>query len=101
MFFTSSILLQWQTFLPTWWKRAQITQIVAVTHASDPDCYIYTENGSKNRSGGLWQLHVENKIVPIVANSELCHVSLLDEYISKLPQKAYDLDCFYMKPLGE
>ena len=44
---------------------------------SDPDRYIYTENGSKNRSGGFTDLRIENKIVPIYANSEAgirCHV---------------------------
>ena len=63
--------------------------------------YVYTENGSKNRSGGLWQLCVENN-VPIIAKPELgvhCHVALLDKYISKLSPKAHKLDCFYMKPL--
>ena len=33
-----------------------------------PDCYTYTEHGSKNRSGGLAELHVENKQVPCYAN---------------------------------
>ena len=28
------------------------------------NAYIYTENGSKNRSGGLGQMRVENKVVP-------------------------------------
>ena len=68
----------------------------------DPDHYVYTENGSKNRSGGLWQLRVENKVVPIYAVEELgvrCHVRILDEYISKLPPRAFEMDCFYMKPL--
>ena len=70
----------------------------------NPDSYIYTENGSKNRSGGLWQLQVENKVVPIFANGDLgvrCHVRLLDEYISKLPPKAFEMDAFYMKPLDK
>ena len=29
-----------------------------------------------------------------------CHVSLLDKYVSKLPPKAHEIDCFYMKPLS-
>ena len=31
----------------------------------DPDKYTYTENGSKNRSGGMAQLNLQNKVVPI------------------------------------
>ena len=30
----------------------------------DPDCYTYIEHGSKNPSGGLEQLKVDNKCVP-------------------------------------
>ena len=46
---------------------------------------IYTENGSKKRSGGLYELRIENKTVPIMANVELgiqCHVHLLHVYIT-------------------
>ena len=42
----------------------------------------------KNRSGGLAQLHVVHKKVPIYANpaaGECCHVYVLDKYLSKLP----------------
>ena len=63
-----------------------------------------TENGSKNRSGGLFQLRVENKVVPIYTCKllgERCHVYLLDKYISKLPPKAFEMDCFYMRPLDQ
>ena len=38
-----------------------------------------------------------------MANVELgirCHVHLLDVYISKL-QKAHEIDCFYMQPMGD
>jgi len=31
----------------------------------DPDRFVYTEHGSKNRNGGFFQLHVDNKIVEI------------------------------------
>lgn len=67
----------------------------------DPDRYVYTENGSKNRSGGYRDLRVENKIVPIYANSEAgdrCHVKQLDVYLSKLLPNAQQLDIFYLRP---
>ena len=39
--------------------------------------YMYTENGSENRSGGMHQVHLENKVVrhyanPILGNRCLC-----------------------------
>ena len=43
--------------------------------------YVYTENLSKNRSGGLAQMRVKNKVVLIVAVPEAgtrCHVYVLD-----------------------
>ncbi len=55
----------------------------------DPDCYTYIEHGSKNRSGGLAQLRVENKCVPcyaVLEKSLECLVFLLDFYLSKLPE---------------
>ena len=59
---------------------------------SNPDRYLYTENGSKNHSGCLREGNVENKCVPIISTydqvGECCHVFLLDLYISKMPQKA-------------
>ena len=68
----------------------------------DPDRYEYTENGSKNRTGGFYQLGIDNKSVPMFKNvhaGERCLVSLLDLYLSKLPQAAIDKDIFYCKPL--
>ena len=79
-------------------------KISQLTREKDPDRYLYTENGSKNRSGGLFQLRVENKVVPIYSCEQLgerCHVYLLDKYISKLPPKAFEMDCFYMRPLDQ
>ena len=81
-------------------RALKVSQLVRHT---EPDRYVYTENGSKNRSGGLWQMRVENKVTPIIAKPELgvrCHVSLLDKYVSKLPPKAHEIDCFYMKPFS-
>lgn len=62
--------------------------------------YIYTKNVSKNRAGGLVQLHVENKVVPIDALPEVgnrCHVYVLDLYLRKLPAEAFKNNNFYLK----
>ena len=67
----------------------------------NPHKYVYTENASKNRQGGLKQLRVENKSVPILATPEAdnrCHVHILDLYLSKLPPIAKDKDLFYWRP---
>ena len=64
--------------------------------------YIYTENASKNQSGGFAQLSVEHKVVPVYASTagpERCHVQILDLYLSKLPTEAIQADNFYVRPL--
>lgn len=64
--------------------------------------YTYTENASKNRSGGLAQLRVKNKCVEILENPEAgdrCPCRLLDLYIDKLPMEAKDKDLFYVRPV--
>ena len=79
-------------------RELQISQIVRFTNR-----YEYTENASKNRSGGLAQLHVVHKKVPIYANpaaGERCHVYMLDKYLSKLPAAAKERGCFYWQPLA-
>ena len=66
--------------------------------------YIYTENASKNRQGGLGQLQLKNKSVEIYANRDAgdrCHCALLDPYISKLPKEAKSKDLFYVRPLEQ
>ena len=66
--------------------------------------YIYTENASKNRQGGLGQLHLKNKSVEIYANRDAgdrCHCALLDRHISKLPKEAKSKDLFYVRPLEQ
>ena len=66
--------------------------------------YIYTKNASKNRAGGLSQLRLENKMVPVMAHPEAgryCHCELLDIYISKLPSKIKEMDIFYARPLNQ
>ena len=63
--------------------------------------YMHTENSSKNRSGGLAQIRVKNKVVPISAVPDAgsrCHVYVLDLYIQKLPPEAFSRDNFYVQP---
>ena len=84
-------------------KEHRALKISQFVRSYDPDQYVYKENGSKNRSGGLYECRVENKSVVIMACKDAgvrCHVHLLDIYLSKLPPKAREIDCFYMKPLG-
>ena len=81
-------------------RELQLSQIVRLTK---PNRYEYTENASKNRSGGLAQLRVVHKKVPIYANptaGERCHVYLLDKYLSKLPSVAKEKGWFYWQPLA-
>jgi hypothetical protein len=69
----------------------------------EPDKYIYQENSSKNRHGGIGQMRLEHKVVTIVANSTQiprCPVYILDLYISKLPSQAHDKDLFYVSDSG-
>ena len=65
-------------------------------------CYVYTEHGSKNRSGGLGQLHLENKIVhhfEVPEAGKRDYVQVLDLYLSKFPKAAIEKDHFYVHPL--
>lgn len=72
------------------------------TRHYNPDMYKYIETGSKNRSGGIAQLHLKNKIVPIYAvpeNRPRCLVFLLDLYFSKFPPESSNIqDVFYLRP---
>ena len=64
--------------------------------------YTYTENSSKNRSGGFNQLDVPHKVVHQYEDPRAgprCHVFLLDLYLSKIPNRAKDQDIFYLRPL--
>ena len=83
-------------------KEHRCLKISQFVRSYDPDMYTYTENGSKNRSGGLYECRVENKCVVLMATPNAgnrCHVRLLDKYLAKLHPKARELDCFYMQPL--
>ena len=81
-------------------RRLKLSQLQRM---SNPDRYIYTEHGSKNHSGCLSERTISNKTVPILSTyskvGQRCHVYLLDYYISKMPQKAKDMDLFYLRPL--
>ena len=69
---------------------------------SNPDRYIYRENSSKNKQGGLRGLRVEHKSVPIVGVPDVggrCHVSMLDLYIGNFPPEAVAQELFYCRPL--
>ena len=67
----------------------------------NPDCYTYIEHGSKNRTGELRQLGLENKSVPCPAvpeNHPKCLVFPLDEYLRHLPKYAFKKDILYLRP---
>ena len=81
-------------------RRLTISQIV---REHNPDHYLYTEAGSKNKKGTFPERHIPNKIVPIYAVAEAgekCHVRILDLYLSKLPKEAFERDNFYLRPLA-
>ena len=80
-------------------RRLALSQVV---RHYNPDHYIYTENGSKNRKGTFTERHIANKVVPIYATKagERCHVHILDTYFSKLPRDATEQDVFYLRPLS-
>ena len=53
---------------------------------------VYTENGSKNRSGSYKDKACENKVVKHYADSELgehCYVHILKFYFKKVPPKVF------------
>ena len=67
--------------------------------SSQPDCYTYVENGSKNNCGT--NPKQANKVVPVYGVSESrprCLRYLLDKYFERLPPKAYELNVFYLHP---
>ena len=69
----------------------------------NPNRYVYVENSSKNRPGGLNQMKLSHKSGTIVASDssgDKCPVFILDMYISKLPAAAREKDLFYCRPLA-
>ena len=81
-------------------KLSQLKREVVSVQGTMKVCYTYTEYGSKNRSGGLKQLRMENKVVQQYESENVnrCHVILLDKYIQKLPPEARQKDLFYLRP---
>ena len=66
---------------------------------TNPDCFTYVENGSKNHSGV--NPKQSNKVVPVYAcpaQRPRWLVYLLDLYFSKFPTKAKEMDVFYLRP---
>ena len=81
-------------------RRLCISQLV---REYNPDRYVYTEAGSKNKKGTFMEMHIQNKVVPIYSSpkaGERCHVHILDLYLSKLPKDAAEKDVFYLRPLS-
>ena len=77
----------------------KISQLIKESH---PCRYIYYENGSKNLTGGLKDVKIDAKVVPIYQNLQAgnrCHVFLLDRCLSLLPPEAFKEDVFYHRPL--
>ncbi len=81
-------------------RRLRLSQL---KRYHSPDMYVYTENASKNRQGGIRQLKVKNKVVPILATPlvghQCRHAQIQDRLISKLPPAAVEKDYFYCRPL--
>jgi hypothetical protein len=83
-------------------KFSQLKREVVTVDNSPKVCYVYTEYGSKNRSGGLKQVNMGNKVVRrFESPGDRCHVSFLDTYFMKVPQEALDKDNFYLRPLAK
>ena len=79
-------------------RQLKISQLI---RKSNPDRYVYVETGSKNITGGLKQLNVKNKVVPVhasPADGERCVVFLLDSYLKKLPPIAFEKAILYWQP---
>ena len=80
-------------------KMSQLKPDVVTVDGSKKRCYVYTEHGSKNRSGGFGQFHVENKIVRHFEVPEAGERDYVHLYLSKLPKEAIKKDHFYVRPL--
>ena len=90
-------------FCFAWRNRTPEPMTVAkLQRESAPDKYLYHENVSKNTNGSFKKLHFKPKIVPLYACPEAgdrCPVTILDEYINRLPVYAHEQDLFYLHPL--
>ena len=86
-------------------KFLQLQKESRIVDSVELMCYVYTENGSKNRQGGFNSLNEENKIVyqfESTPENNRCHVKILDKYLQVVPQEAIESDtAFYLKPLDK
>ena len=60
-------------FLHSWWAITESPRTLKLSDfgsGGNPNCVVYVEHGSKNRSGGLSDQRVENKEVPCYAVSD-------------------------------
>ena len=83
-------------------KFFQLRHDAVLVGGVQKSCYIYTEHGSKNRSGGLGQLNLPNKVIhhlEVPEASEKDYVGILDLYFSRVPKEAIEKDNFYVRPL--
>ena len=83
-------------------KFSQLKRGIATVNGEAKVYYEYTEHGSKNRTGGLKQLQMENKVVRQYESEDggdRCHVHILDKYLQKVPKEALKKDAFYVKAL--
>ena len=63
-----------------------------LTRMKNPDRYTYYEHGSKNNSGGVADKS-HGKIVTIINTaSQISRVTILDNYLSKVPQDVKSTD---------
>jgi hypothetical protein len=79
-------------------QEHRFLSVSQIQRYQNPNRYVYIETGSKNRSGGINDYKLQNKVVPIVANPEVeyCHIKLLDLYLSKNPPGHQG--SFYLRP---
>ena len=85
-------------------KFSQFTREHRFVDGQQKVCYVYTEHGSKNHSGGIRQLHQNNKVVyhfEIPEAGKRDYVRILDLYFSKVPKEAIKRDNFYLRPLSK
>ena len=80
-------------------EEHRFLSILQIQRYQNPDRFVYIETGSKNRSGGVNDYRLQNKIFPVIANPmvEHCHVKLLDLYLSKIPPGRQG--SFYLRPI--
>ena len=90
------------SLLPAGGDEHRSLSISQLERLTDPHKYIDMENRSKHHSSGFSQLWVENKMVTIVAVTEVgdCYpLFIFDTYFSKGPVEAIHKDTLHIKPL--